>query len=179
MSQFPKMARVKAKTPVRRTTAATGLGRKIAAPLLRKPRRYRPGTVALRQISKYQRSVDTIIPKVSFQGMVREISRGIKSDIRFQSTALLALQEAAEAYAVAVFERTQKCAVHAKRKTIMPRDVHLQRILAGESRFPRVHTLSQEGINAVCEKTRAADVFNLICYDNDREDENVVYEMRL
>lgn len=149
-----------------------------------KPRRFRPGTVALRQIRKYQRSVDSIIPKGTFLGMVRDIARGIKSDLRFQSTAILALQEAAEAYAVAVFERTQKCAVHAKRKTIMPRDVHLQRILAGESRFPRVNNLTPREIGEVYQKTKAADVFNLIHYDNKKEEEEDdgrmgVYEMRL
>ncbi len=73
---------------------------------VRKPHRYRPGTVALREIRKYQRSTELLIRKLPFQRLVREISQDFKTDIRFQSTALLALQEAAEAYLVGIFEDT-------------------------------------------------------------------------
>ena len=73
----------------------------------RKPRRFRPGIVALREIRRYQRGVnatDLLLRKLPFQRLVREIAQGYKNDIRFQSTAILALQEAAEAYLVGIFE---------------------------------------------------------------------------
>lgn len=98
----------------------------------RRPHRYRPGTVALREIRKYQKSTDLLIRKMPFQRLVREIAQGVKNDLRFQSTALLALQEAAEAYLVGLFEDTNLCALHAKRVTIMPKDLQLARRIRGE-----------------------------------------------
>jgi histone H3 len=70
--------------------------------------------------------------KAPFQRLVREIAVGIKSDLRMQSTALLALQEAAEAYMVGIFHDTNACAIHAKRVTIMPKDMQLARRIRGE-----------------------------------------------
>ena len=67
---------------------------------MKKPHRYRPGTVALREIRKYQKSTDLLIRKAPFQRLVREIAQDFKTDLRFQSTAVLALQEASEAYLV-------------------------------------------------------------------------------
>mmetsp|Transcript_17303 Transcript_17303/g.28443 ORF Transcript_17303/g.28443 Transcript_17303/m.28443 type:complete len:133 (-) Transcript_17303:871-1269(-) len=98
----------------------------------KKPRRYRPGTVALREIRRYQKSTDLIIKKATFQRVVREISQRFGSDLRFQSTAVLALQEAAEAYLIGLFEDINLCAIHAKRVTIMPKDIHLARRMRGE-----------------------------------------------
>lgn len=95
-------------------------------------RRYRPGTVALREIRRYQKSTDLLIRKLPFQRLVREIAQEIKLDLRFQSTAILALQEAAEAYLVALFEDTNLCAIHAKRVTIMPKDIQLARRIRGD-----------------------------------------------
>lgn len=71
---------------------------------VKKPRRYRPGTVALREIRKYQKSTDLLIRKAPFQRLVREIAQEYKSELRFQSSAIMALQEAAEAYLVGLFE---------------------------------------------------------------------------
>ena len=88
---------------------------------VKKPHRYRPGTVALREIRK-----------LPFQRVVREIAQEYKSDLRFQSQAVLALQEAAEAYLVGLFEDTNLCAIHAKRVTIMPKDMQLARRIRGE-----------------------------------------------
>lgn len=99
---------------------------------LKKPHRYRPGTVALREIRRYQKSTDLLIRKLPFQRFVRELAQDIKSDLRFQGTALLALQEAAEAYLVGLFEDTNLCAMHAKRVTIMPKDMQLARRIRGE-----------------------------------------------
>ena len=101
---------------------------------VKKPHRYRPGTVALREIRKYQKSTDTLIRKAPFQRLVREILQDFKSDFRMQSTALLAMQEAAEAYLVGLFEDCNLCAIHAKRVTIMPKDIQLARRIRGERR---------------------------------------------
>ena len=95
-------------------------------------RRYRPGTVALREIRKYQKSTELLIRKLPFQRLVREIAQDFKTDLRFQSSAVLALQEAAEAYLVGLFEDTNLAAIHAKRVTIMPKDIQLARRIRGE-----------------------------------------------
>ena len=99
----------------------------------KKPHRYRPGTVALREIRRYQKSVDLLIRKAPFQRLVREIAREFKPDLRFQTNAVLALQEAAEAYLVGLFEDSNLCAIHAKRVTIMPKDFKLARRIRGEA----------------------------------------------
>ena len=99
---------------------------------IKKPHRYRPGTVALREIRKFQKSTDLLIRKLPFQRVVREIATEYKSDLRFQSQAVLALQEAVEAYLVGLFEDTNLCAIHAKRVTIMPKDMQLARRIRGE-----------------------------------------------
>ena len=98
----------------------------------KKPHRYRPGTVALREIRRYQKSTELLIRKLPFQRLVREIAQDFKSDLRFQASAVLALQEAAEAYLVGLFEDTNLCAIHAKRVTIMPKDMQLARRIRGE-----------------------------------------------
>ena len=92
---------------------------------VRKPRRYRPGTVALRQIRKYQKSTDLLIRKLPFQRLVREVAQSIVPDLRFQSTAILALQEASESFLVMMFEDVNVCALHAGRVTIQPKDIQL------------------------------------------------------
>ena len=99
---------------------------------VKKRNRYRPGTVALREIRRYQKSTDLLIRKLPFQRLVREIAQDFKGDLRFQSAAVLALQEASEAYLVGLFEDTNLCAVHAKRMTIMPKDIPLARRIRGE-----------------------------------------------
>lgn len=76
------------------------------------------GTVALREIRRYQKSTELLLRKLPFQRLVREVARDFKSDLRFQSSALGALQEAAEAYLISLFEDTNLCAIHAKRVTI-------------------------------------------------------------
>tara|TARA_B110001452_G_scaffold190292_1_gene160500 strand:- start:301 stop:711 length:411 start_codon:yes stop_codon:yes gene_type:complete len=99
---------------------------------VKKPRRYRPGTVALREIRKYQKSTDLLIRKLPFQRLVREIAQDYKEELRFQSSAILALQEASEAYLTGLFEDTNLCAIHAQRVTIMPKDMQLARRIRGE-----------------------------------------------
>ena len=99
---------------------------------IKKPHRYRPGTVALREIRRYQTSTELLIRKLPFQRLVREVAQQFKSDLRFQSSAVLALQEASESYLVGLFEDTNLCAIHAKRVTIMPKDIQLARRIRGE-----------------------------------------------
>uniref|UniRef100_A0A914LLB7 Histone H2A/H2B/H3 domain-containing protein n=1 Tax=Meloidogyne incognita TaxID=6306 RepID=A0A914LLB7_MELIC len=132
-----------------RKQLATKAARKSAPATggVKKPHRYRPGkkiffivcfeilfsgTVALREIRRYQKSTELLIRKLPFQRLVREIAQDFKTDLRFQSSAVLALQEASEAYLVGLFEDTNLCAIHAKRVTIMPKDIQLARRIRGE-----------------------------------------------
>lgn len=98
---------------------------------VKKPYRYRPGTVALREIRRYQKTTELLIQKLPFQRFVREIAQEFKTDLRYQGLAILALQEAAESYLVGLFEDTQLCAIHGKRVTIMPKDIQLARRIRG------------------------------------------------
>ena len=136
---------VRAKQTARKHVTSSGksprryIGNKTArksAPIsrkLKKPHRFRPGTVALREIRKYQKSTELLIRKLPFQRLVREISQNYKSELRFQSQAVLALQEATEAFLVGLFEDTNLCAIHAKRVTIMPKDMQLARRIRGDN----------------------------------------------
>jgi histone H3 len=102
---------------------------------VKKPHRYRPGTVALREIRRFQKTTELLIRKLPFYRTVREIAQNFRvgGEIpRFQSAAVGALQEAAEAYLVGLFEDTNLAAIHAKRVTIMPKDIALARRLRGE-----------------------------------------------
>ena len=114
-------------------------GQKAPKGGVRKRYRYRPGTVALKQIRQYQKSTELLIRKLPFQRLVREIasdSEVIKSPlcgkVRFQSAAIMALQEATEAYLVGLFEDSNLCAIHPRRVTIMPKDIQLARRIRGE-----------------------------------------------
>ncbi|VAH06629.1 unnamed protein product [Triticum turgidum subsp. durum] len=120
-----------------RKQLATKAARKSAPATggVKKPHRFRPGTVALREIRKYQKSTELLIRKLPFQRLVREIAQDFKTDLRFQSSAVSALQEAAEAYLVGLFEDTNLCAIHAKRVTIMPKDIQLARRIRGERAY--------------------------------------------
>ena len=99
---------------------------------VKKPHRFRPGTVALREIRRYQKSTDLLIRKLPFQRLVREIAQDFKTDLRFQAASIMALQEASEAYLAGLFEDSNLCAIHAKRITIMPKDMDLSRRIRGE-----------------------------------------------
>ncbi len=100
---------------------------------VKKPQCYCPKKVALCEIRRYQKSKDFLNRKLLFQRLVCEIAEGIKKGMCFQSTAvLLALQEAAEAYLIKLLEDANWCAIHAKRVTIMPKDIQLARRIRGE-----------------------------------------------
>ena len=105
------------------------------APVNPPKRRYRPGTVALREIRRYQKSTELLIRKAPFARLVREIVQelfGAQHPYRFQRTAIEALQEASEAYLVGLLEDSNLCAIHGRRVTIMPKDIQLARRIRGE-----------------------------------------------
>src|ERR1043166_1878610 len=108
---------------------------------VKKPHRYRPGTVALREIRRYQKSTELLIRKPPFQRLVREIAQDFKSDLRFQSSAIGALQESVEAYLVSLFEDTNLCAIHAKRVTIRKSYPRLSLPPSNMAQSPRTSSL--------------------------------------
>ncbi|KAJ7265861.1 histone-fold-containing protein [Mycena haematopus] len=128
------------KAPRKQLAAKTGARKQPsnAAGGVKKPHRFRPGTVALREIRRYQKSTELLIRKLPFQRLVREIAQDFKTDLRFQSSAVMALQEAAEATSSPLRGRSLFCpdtnlaAIHAKRVTIQPKDLALARRLRGE-----------------------------------------------
>ncbi|XP_026460947.1 histone H3.3a-like [Papaver somniferum] len=127
------MARTK--QTARKSTGGKGPRKQLAAKAARKstpttggvkkPHRYRPGTVALREIRKYQKSTELVNSKTPLELLYKK-----KPD--YTLCAVLALQEAAEAYLVGLFEDTNLCAIHAKRVTIMPKDIQLAKRIRGE-----------------------------------------------
>ena len=84
------------------------------------------------EIRKYQKGTETLIARLPFQRLVREIAQDYKTDLRFQAAAIAALQEAAEAHLIGLFEDANICAIHAKRVTIMPKDMNLARRIRGD-----------------------------------------------
>ncbi|XP_069974811.1 LOW QUALITY PROTEIN: histone H3, embryonic [Penaeus vannamei] len=116
-------------------------GSTLSLPLLpegvKKPHRYRPGTVALREIRRYQKSTELLIRKLPFQRLVREIAQDFKTDLRFQSSAVMALQGSLRGFTLVrpPSEDTNLCAIHAKRVTIMPKDIQLARRIRGRARL--------------------------------------------
>lgn len=119
-----------------RRTQETGVYRNLPGDptaTRRKPR-YRPGTVAMREIRRYQKSTDLLIRKLPFARLVKEIAdnyAGGMYNFRWQSQAIMALQEASEAFLVHLLEDTNLCAIHARRVTIMQKDIQLARRLRG------------------------------------------------
>ena len=97
----------------------------------RRRRRWRPSKIALREIRKYQKSTKMLLGKAPFQRLVRELCNDMMNLPKFQSTALLALQEAAEAYLVVILEDTNLCALLAGRITITVQDMRLARRIRG------------------------------------------------
>ena len=134
MARTKQTARKSTAGKAPRKQLATKAARK-SAPVtggVKKPHRYRPGTVALREIRRYQKSTDLLLRKEPFRRLVREIAQDFKGDLKFQATAMLALQEATEAYQVGLFEDSNVSALHAKRVTIQPKDIQLARRIRGE-----------------------------------------------
>ena len=97
-----------------------------------KKRRARPGQAALREIKMYQRSTNNLLPRAAVQRIIREISKKLMPEVRYTNGAVRAVQECVESYMVGLFEDTGLCAIHAKRVTIMTRDMKLARRIRGE-----------------------------------------------
>ena len=95
-------------------------------------KKFRPGIAALKEIRHFQKGSALLIRKLPFQKLVREIANDFKTNLRFQQSAIEALQEAAEAYLVGLFKDSNLCAIHARRVTIMPKDIQLARRIRGE-----------------------------------------------
>ena len=95
-------------------------------------KRFRPGRLALNEIHYFQKHTHLLIRRLPFQRLVREVADSFKTELRWRSSALMALQEACEAYLVWLFEDSNLCAIHAKRVTIMPKDIQLARRICGE-----------------------------------------------
>ncbi|KAF1351731.1 histone H3 [Lizonia empirigonia] len=116
------------------TSSRRDSGKRLGAPgpAPQRTKRYKPGTVALREIRKYQKTTDLLLLKLPFQRLVREIAQSVAGDDgpdRWQSQALFALQEATEAFLVNLFHDANLCAIHAKRVTIQQKDIQLARRL--------------------------------------------------
>uniref|UniRef100_A0A0A9XL10 Histone H3 n=1 Tax=Lygus hesperus TaxID=30085 RepID=A0A0A9XL10_LYGHE len=128
MSRTKETARAKRSITSKRSKKAPA----VAAGVRQAHRRWRPGTVALREVRRFQKSTDLLIQRAPFQRLVREVSGAQKEGLRFQSSAILAIQEATEAYVVGVLADTNLACIHAKRVTIQPRDVQLAMRIRGE-----------------------------------------------
>jgi len=156
-SKKPAAAQPKTKTPATKTaktatktakskTAKATKTAKAAAPSaaaskkktaasaggVKKPHRFNPGTVALREIRRYQKSTELLIRKQPFRRLVQEIAQDYKTDLRYSGLAVTMLQQSAEAYLVGLFEDSNLSAIHAKRVTVMPKDIQLARRIRGE-----------------------------------------------
>jgi histone H3 len=129
-SQRACQAAIKA-LPTRKSKRHTG-GNK-------KPHRYHSGAVALRKIRRYQKSTNLLIRKLPFQCLLREITQDITSPgyMKYTSAAILANQEASEAYLTGLFEDSNLCAIHSKCVTIMRKDIRLSRRIRGET-YPEI-----------------------------------------
>ena len=139
MARVKQTARKSTGGKAPRKQLATKAARKAAPATggIKKPHRYRPGTVALREIRKYQKSTDLLLLKLPFQRLAREIAQNVRGDLRFQATALAASQEASEAFLVGLMEDTNLCAIHARRVTIMPKDLQLSQRIRREYQSTR------------------------------------------
>ena len=97
-----------------------------------KTKKMKQGLKALKEIKKYQSSMEMLIRRLPFQRVVKEIMQKVQDDLRLQSTAILVLQEVGETFLVGLLEQSNLCALPAKRVTIMPKDVQLARCIRGD-----------------------------------------------
>jgi len=116
--------------------------------------RWKPGTVALREIRRYQKSVDTLIPKQPVRRLIREVASVYQDDLRFKRSALEALQEASESYLVDLFADANLCAIEHERVTVEPKDMRLAMRMRHDHNLPQVTELPQHVRKAVPSKRR-------------------------
>ena len=129
----PKVPSIQDRMKFMQTRKHTSPRKKVAA---KKAHRYKPGTKALQEIRKYQKSTNLLIRKAPFGRLCRQLASSVQrqgvfqhQEYRWQAGALMALQEAAEAFLVSLFEDSMLCAIHSKRVTLMKRDLDLVRRL--------------------------------------------------
>lgn len=120
------------KTTIGKSTNIHGQPLNPKPHMKKKAHRFRPGTVAIREIRKYQKSGDLLLKKAPFQRLVKEIAQEFRTELRFQGGAIAAIQEAAEMYLVSIFEDSNLLALHAKRVTVMTKDMQLARRIRGD-----------------------------------------------
>ncbi len=130
-----KKARKSVKKPRKNAAAADAATGVAGAVGKRKKRTFKRGTKALREIRQYQKSTELLLRKLPFQRLVREVAGDVKSDLRFQASAMAAMQEASEAYLAVIMEETNQIAIHTKRQTISDKDMQLARRIGTASRF--------------------------------------------
>jgi len=111
--------------------AAIGVGKKE-----KRPHRFRPGTVAIREIRRYQKSVDLLLPKAPVRRLIREVAAPYKDELRFSRQCMDALQEASEAYLVDLFHDSNLCAIEHERKTLTARDMRLALLMRHDVNLP-------------------------------------------
>lgn len=127
MASTKQTARKKSVSAKKTKSAGSGSG-------VKKARKWHPGTVALREVRRLQKGTGLLIQKAPFQRLVREVASQHKQDLRFQSSAVLAVQEATEAYVISVLADTNLCAIHTRRVTIQAKDLQLALRLRGDRR---------------------------------------------
>ena len=118
--------------------------------------RRKPGVIALREIKIYQKSTEPLLRKLPFQRIVRAVTRQYKEDFRWQSGAIACLQEATETYLIGLFEDTNLLAIHAKRVTVLPKDMRLARRIRGELTTSKISDLEKEDYDKRMEQAREA-----------------------
>ncbi len=126
------MARTKATARKSKALGQKKTAKSSGSSGVKKARRFRSGTVALRQIKKAQKGTELLLRRAPFARLIKEIASGAKEGLRFQSSAVLALQESTEAYTIGLLSDSNLCAIHAKRVTVMTKDLALARRLRGE-----------------------------------------------
>ena len=139
---------------------------------VKKPHWYRPGIVTLREIRRYQKSIECLIKRSPFQKLIREISQeyrvcpdgpGTPSvQVQFQSTAIAALHEAADNFIVGLFEDINLLAVHAKRVTIMPRDIRLALRIRGDHYHWRISYVDATQYERHHKRTEGGATYNFL-----------------
>ena len=135
MARVKETARGKKALGSKKATAAKAAS---ATTGVKRAHRWRPGTVALREIRRYQKSTELLIQKAPFQRLVRELATLQKEGLRFQSSAVQAIQEATESYVISLLADTNLCAIHTRRVMIQPRSPNCGRAEAMESMPNRV-----------------------------------------
>ena len=123
---------MRAKTTAKSALVAKAAKKAAPSGAAKTTRRWRPGTCALREVRKLQKSTELLVRKAPFQRLVRELATSHKAGLRFQASAVLAIQDATEAYMVGLLGDSNLCAIHAKRVTLFSRDLKLARRLRGD-----------------------------------------------